>query len=319
MARQPDPLNNPFAKLLELGLERPEVAPPSPVTEDPRFRKAKSGTPSPNKTKPSQIGKGNRKKKKAKKAPKTTATQSFRTSLPEARNLTAAGTKRPPPYRKERRNRANPEPKPSKPSQRCVTPKPVIRVDVLIEALPQRTMQELQRQWLNCLRLLGDPNRGNRQAARTFRDAILAEWKRRCKLALSDPDYFDWPSTQVGLGDRSQRFDTWNQEGVLKYMGYEVGRTKGLADHSRREILDAVFSSALPPVNSPDYVKNWGLPGTAPRLERLANELARFARNAKRNRTADYSSAVADWEADLKHLHGKYYVGRFHFGWPFIG
>lgn len=264
------------------------------------------------------------KQKKEKKAKKGGSAPGFKTSLPNARNLTAAGMKKPPPYQD---NKSTKKAKPETPktgasaqkSSRKPAPTPlVIRIDPLIESLPRRTMQELQGQWLNCIRLLEDPNKGKRQAARTFRDAILAEWERRCKMALSDPDYFDWPSTQAGPADRSQRFDSWNQEGVLKYMGYEVGKTKGLADHSRREILDAVFSAMLPPVNSPDYVKKWGLPGTAPRLARLANELARFARNGKRNRMADYSAAVADWEIDLKHLHRKYYIGKFNFGWPHL-
>lgn len=316
MARQPDPPNNPFGKLLEMGFERPEA--PS----QPPARKAASQQPkAAKKPNPDHKGKSG-KKAKPKKAKKPSGAQSFKTSLPNARNLTAAGMKKPPPYREEKRKKAKAKPKKPDSAKQPAKPEPpklVIRVDPLIEALPQRTMQQLQGQWLNCLRLLEDPNKGKQQAARKFRDAILAEWERRCKLALSDPDYFDWPSTQAGPGDRSQRFDTWNQEGVLKYMGYEVGKTKGLADHSRREILDAVFSAVLPPVNSPDYVKKWGLPGTAPRLERLANELARFARNGKRNRTADYSAAVADWEADLKHLRRKYYVGKFHFGWPSIG
>lgn len=259
--------------------------------------------------------------KKGKKAKEIGSAPGFKTSLPNARYLTAAGTKKPPPYHDDKRKRAvKPKKQTSlKPSRKRAPPPLVIRVDPMIEALPQRTMQELQKQWLNCLRLLEDPSKGKRRAARKFRDAILTEWKRRCELALSDPGYFDWPSTQTGPGNRSQRFDMWNQEGVLKYMGYEVGKTKGLADQLRREILDAVFGAVLPPVNCPDYVKKWGLPGTAPRLERLANELARFARNGKRNRTADYSAAVEDWEADLKHLHHKYYIGRFHFGWPLIG
>ena len=177
-------------------------------------------------------------------------------------------------------------------------------------------MQELQRQWLNCIRLLESADRDKQSAARKLRNAILDEWERRCKMALSNPDYFDWPNTEAGPADRSQRFDSWNQEGVLKYMGYEVGKTRGLAERLRREILDAVFNAVLPPVNSPNYVEKWGLPGTAPRLERLANELARFAKNGKRNRTADYSAAVADWEVDLEYLYQKYYIEKFDFGWP---
>lgn len=320
MARQPDPPNNPFAKLLELGFERTEAAPPSPAPKKSEPREAKSGTRVQNKTKLGQHDKSKANKKPKKKKKKATSTQSFRVSLPKASHLTSAGTKKAPPYRAEKPGKAkHKKPIAPKRSQKAEPPQLVIRVDPMIETLPTRTIQELQKQWLNCLCLLEDPNKGKRQAARKFRDAILAEWERRCKLALSDPDYFDWPSTKTGPGDRSQRFDAWNQEGVLKYMGYEVGETRGLGDHLRREILDAVFGAVLPPVNGPDYVKKWGLPATAPRLDRLANELARFVRNGKRNRTADYSAAVADWEIDLKYLYSKYYVGKFNFGWPHLG
>lgn len=312
MVRQPEPPNNPFGKLLDMGFSQ-AVAPAPP----PAKKKTVSATPQVAvRAKPNPKSK-RAVKKKAKKTKKASVAQSFRTSLPNARSLTAAGTKKAPPYREEKRKNAKPNE--SYDAKRSVKPEPprlVIRVDPLIEALPERTMQQLQGQWLNCLRLLEDPNEGKRQAARKFRDEILAEWERRCKRALSNPDYFDWPSTQAGPADRSQRFETWNPEGVLKYMGYEVGKTKGLADNSRREILNAVFGAVLPPVNSPGYIKKWGLPGTASRLERLANELARFARNGKRNRTADYSAAVADWEADLSYLYRRYYVGKFGFGWP---
>ena len=52
------------------------------------------------------------------------------------------------------------------------------------------------------------------------------------------------------------------------------------------------------------------------RLRRLANEIARFARNAKRKRSANMESAIADWEDDLHYLYRQYYVGKFGFGWP---
>ena len=78
-------------------------------------------------------------------------------------------------------------------------------------------------------------------------------------------------------------------------------------------------ASILPPVNDAAYVRDWAVPGTAARLKRLANEIAMFARNGKRKRSADMSSAVSDWESDLRYLHRTYYVVKFGFGWPHLG
>lgn len=100
---------------------------------------------------------------------------------------------------------------------------------------------------------------------------------------------------------------------MLKYLGYQVGATDGLQESARRHILDAVFSSVLPPVNGPDYVGDWGPAGSPARLRRLAEEIARFARNAKNKRSANMDVAIADWEDDLRYLRDRYYRGHFNF------
>lgn len=185
-------------------------------------------------------------------------------------------------------------------------------IDRLIDGLPDRTLAELRQQWINTVRL--DP-KSSPHVAR-FHKALLNEWARRARRARHQDDYFKWPSTSGGNGDGTLHFDAWNEEGILRYLGYRVGSTQGEAAATRRRILDAAFSGELPPVNGFTYLQSWGPPVSAMRLKRLANEIARFVRHAKSKRSADMSSAIDDWEDDLDYLYMTYYVRNFGFSWP---
>jgi hypothetical protein len=77
-----------------------------------------------------------------------------------------------------------------------------------------------------------------------------------------------------------------------------------------------IFVSHLPPVFPADYLQGWGQPGSALRLQKMAESIAAFARNAKRNESVDLADAITDWEDDLQYLYETYYVGHFHFAWP---
>jgi len=191
---------------------------------------------------------------------------------------------------------------------------PQLNIERPIEALPRQSMNQLRQQWLNLQRLLA--KNGRHSGLKRFETALLAEWERRHHLAVTDPDYFDWPSTEAGRGDGSMPFENWHNEGMLAFLGYRVGTTQGVDDQIRRQILDAAFAHVLPPVNDREYLREWAGQASAARLRRLANEIARFARNAKRKRSANMESAIADWEDDLLYLYRRYYVGKFGFGWP---
>ncbi len=192
---------------------------------------------------------------------------------------------------------------------------PNLNLDPL--TLRRRSMSELQQLWVNLLHYL-ETRPKLRPKLLKDRDTIVGEWARRHQVALNDPDHFVWPSTNVGGGGGSQQFDNWHTQGMLGYLGYHVGATNGVSEFARREILDMVFSSVLPPVNGVSYVRGWGEPSTSSRLHRLADEIARHARNGKLKRSADMSGPVMAWEADLKYLHRKYYVDKFGFGWPLL-
>lgn len=188
----------------------------------------------------------------------------------------------------------------------------------MIAGLPQRSLDELQRQWLNAIGMIDRVGPDKAAPFTKFRAAISAEWARRLGLAADDPKAFSWPSTKAPKGKSGLESSDWHLIGMLSYLGYRVGATNGVTPGIRHQILDLSFGSALPPLNSLGYMQDWGPPASTLRLRKLANELASFARNGKRKRSANLSVAIQDWEADLDYLYRKYYVGKFRFAWPRI-
>lgn len=346
--------SSPFQKLVELGFKgsaqlaaegaanrKAEVV-KSTQSEQPRpKRKRKRNKPATNPSvavaaasaEPAKAGKkANKRKKSARFSAPRLVTQ-----LPKASFLTPQGFKKVP-YAKTSRARptsktvsiATAEPEtmkvsagknPAKVKQpkkgaRASKPLPFtpnLKLDPI--SLRQRTMAELKQVWMNVLHYL-EVRPKLRVDLLKYRDVIVEEWGRRHQVALNDPDHFVWPSTNVGAGGGSQQFDNWHAQGMLGYLGYHVGATNGVSEFARREILDMIFSSVLPPVNGVSYIRSWGEPSTSSRLHRLADEIARHARNGKLKRSADMSGPVMAWEADLKYLYRKYYVDKFKFGWP---
>ena len=186
----------------------------------------------------------------------------------------------------------------------------------MIAGLPDRSLDELQRQWLNTIGMIDRAGPDKAGAYVVVRAALSAEWARRLTLAKADPRSFPWPSTKAPIGKSGLDSGDWHPIGMLSYLGYRVGATNGVTPGIRQQILDLCFGAALPPLNGLGYMRDWGLPGTPRRLRKLANELASFARNGKRKRAANLAHAVADWEADLDYLYRRYYVRKFRFAWP---
>jgi len=89
----------------------------------------------------------------------------------------------------------------------------------------------------------------------------------------------------------------------------------GLSESDRRKILDTVFLRPL--VHMDDvYLREWGEPNTAKRLQKLAKSIAAFTRIAKRHNNSRFSKAIQDWETDLAYLRRTYYDNRFSFQYP---
>ncbi|MCB1021792.1 MAG: hypothetical protein KDC27_17805 [Acidobacteria bacterium] len=148
-----------------------------------------------------------------------------------------------------------------------------------------------------------------RRPARELRDEIAKELQRAHA-------YFAWPTTEASSGAGAiddSYFD--HAQGVLGYLGYRVGMS-GIPQGQRSDLLDHVYGNTLPPVNSREYMEQWGEPSTAMRLRKMAESLAAFARNAKRRNPRAMAAAIQDWEDDLRYLKKSYYTGRYAFLWP---
>lgn len=135
---------------------------------------------------------------------------------------------------------------------------------------------------------------------------------------------FEWPTTEITAGRASGivvdfgAFDA-PETGLLRHMGYVVGKSHGLPVNQRREILDRVLGMELHPASESDnfYLDQWGGPTTPERLSKLANCIASFVRLKKLDTTRDNSVAIADWETDLAYLRQTYYRGlSSRFRWP---
>jgi hypothetical protein len=162
-----------------------------------------------------------------------------------------------------------------------------------------------------------------RKAHRILRNPRQQAWHdlARAVVKCIDEDWlagkpFFWPSTEAGAGDGSLLAEGWQEEGLLKEFGYEVGLASELSQWERETVLAGVFECVVPPMFPPSYVAEWGPPGSAERLCKMAHTLASLVRNAKRKRGADMRSAIRDWEQDLVFLYRTYYIHRFGFAWP---
>lgn len=189
----------------------------------------------------------------------------------------------------------------------------------IIDKISSMKMSQLMRLWNNAARLSKDKTKKNEKS---YRDALLVleaiekEWAQRGARPPSPEDFFEWPNSAADGGDGRLTGDGWIKEGVLSYMGYHVGRTNGLSSDMRQRILELVFEGVLPPVFEPDYLRQWGEPGSASRLKKMAETIAALSRNAKRKKASKMGSAIKSWDQDLVFLYENFYIDKFHFDWP---
>ncbi|MFA0323229.1 hypothetical protein AB4519_02385, partial [Vibrio splendidus] len=128
---------------------------------------------------------------------------------------------------------------------------------------------------------------------------------------------FSWPSTVANMADGDLPESQWPQMGMLKAVGYSVG-ANGLMTASRQRLLKHVYMQVLPYIESKSYVAEWGDPKSGSRLKKMAETLAAFARNAKRQKI-DKSIAISEWEQDLAWLKDEYYLKhKYTWVWPII-
>ncbi len=89
----------------------------------------------------------------------------------------------------------------------------------------------------------------------------------------------------------------------LAFVGYRVGKTRGLLPQERQKRLEVCFRIEIPREVAEKY-RNWGDPVTSTRFHSIARHLRMLAdmRGGQRN----MKFAVADWEADLAWFQGEF-------------
>jgi hypothetical protein len=137
----------------------------------------------------------------------------------------------------------------------------------------------------NCIRAIIENNKFAPQA-RAQLEQINDIWSHRLKLAASGLYKADTPTV-----------------GVLKTVGYQVGNS-GEKSARRREILDFVMSSRLPPVGSPAYMLEWGEPNSKERYRKLHRVLTVFRSGGLHDPKMD--QACRDWGDDLAYIEAKW-------------
>ena len=129
-------------------------------------------------------------------------------------------------------------------------------------------------------------------------------------------EYFEWPSTDAEpswYGLTNLDSSEWPKIGVLKRMGYSVGARESLTERKRSEILDYIFqSSRLPFVHSYEHMVEWGPAKSTARLKKMANSIASFGRNMRRQ---NYYQALIKYDLDLDYLKKTYYDPFFDGDW----
>ena len=149
-----------------------------------------------------------------------------------------------------------------------------------------------------------------------YLDSVSTHWRFMRSQCHTNPDFFEWPSTQAWIGDGAFGASFFEKEGALSLFGYSVAAGASLSKADRWQTLDLVFSAVIPPVSNWSSISEWGEPKSAQRLRKMANCLAAFARNGARRRETGMAKPVEKWVSDLEYLREKYYVGHFGFGWP---
>ncbi len=130
------------------------------------------------------------------------------------------------------------------------------------------------------------------------------------KLEADEP-VWTWPVIEDAPQSSGSGFSgAFRQFSALKMFGYTVGKTSGWAARERRAFLDDFMNMDLPSIVAETFGDEYGKPMSITRLRKVANVIASNANLRWRSDPGRYAQAIADWEADLEHLHDAYYMGH---------
>ena len=152
---------------------------------------------------------------------------------------------------------------------------------------PSSNFEGLRGQLQSVFRILAKPDSNRWEEAIKLRQDVSCIWGRQA----AEGKWFPWPTTIASPGARRLKGVNWRDKGMLSLLEYRVGETNPTPDDIRWCILQFVFECHLPPMEDAINNLDWGMPQTAQRLKKLANSLAAFTRNAKRQNTVSLATA----------------------------
>lgn len=92
------------------------------------------------------------------------------------------------------------------------------------------------------------------------------------------------------------KFKSMNELSPLACFGYKVGKTSGLTENQRHEIIYYTWYAKIPSIIPSAYAREWGAPGTYKRFHKIVNHISMLAnQRASRN---NFEVAIAHWTAD---------------------
>lgn len=106
-------------------------------------------------------------------------------------------------------------------------------------------------------------------------------------LSQSKAEYQENPGT----------FESMHEFSPLACFGYKVGKTNGLPERLRREIIYFTWYAEIPSIVPLQYALEWGEPGTSKRFSKIQSHLSMLA-NQRRSRRG-YEVAVSHWDSDV--------------------
>jgi hypothetical protein len=102
----------------------------------------------------------------------------------------------------------------------------------------------------------------------------------------------------------SGSFFNMNDFSPLTCFGYRVGKTNGVKEGIRREIIYFTWYANIPAIIPRHYASTWGEPGTHKRYSKIIAHLSMLA-SQRRNRSS-YDIAVSQWDADVEWFKSNY-------------
>lgn len=92
------------------------------------------------------------------------------------------------------------------------------------------------------------------------------------------------------------KFKSMNELSPLACFGYKVGKTSGLTENQRHEVIYYTWYAKIPSIIPSAYAREWGAPGTYKRFHKIVNHISMLA-NQRASRS-NFEVAIAHWTAD---------------------